>query len=263
MRLLLFLLLPAIGFGQVSGYSFLPMIAEFTKIYEISENDEIEIPLHGQKRKLKGFKTFAQYDFDVNSKQTYTVAFLMGQFEKAVKPHLKGILLQEETRAIYKLEYEGMSLVAVFEVYNEGLQYSVTILKTGSIKTLEDEVDAEKMYHSLLKDGHISLYINFGSGDSELTEDAIKTVEQIARLMKSNPELRLIIEGHTDNVGTPEKNKKLSLERANSVVKYLIARGISSSRLAAKGMGAEKPIGDNNSEEGRRKNRRVELVKVD
>jgi outer membrane protein OmpA-like peptidoglycan-associated protein len=264
MRLFVVLMLVSgSGWAQIKSYPFLPYMAEYSKVYEISENDELEIPIRGQKKKIKGYKTFAQYDFDINSKQVFTVPFLMSKFEDAVRPHLKGILLQEETRTIYKIEYGGSNLVVVFEVYGDALQYSITLLKTGALKQLEEEIDAEKMYNTLIKEGHFTLYINFASGNSELTEDALKIGEQIHKLMVSKPSLRLAIEGHTDNVGSYEKNKKLSLERANSVVKFLLSKGIESSRLVSKGFGSEKPIGENSSEEGRRKNRRVELVKLD
>jgi outer membrane protein OmpA-like peptidoglycan-associated protein len=69
------------------------------------------------------------------------------------------------------------------------------------------------------------------------------------------------IEGHTDNVGTASSNKTLSENRAKSVLDAIVARGIEKSRLSAKGWGQEKPIGDNKTEEGRAKNRRVEIVK--
>jgi outer membrane protein OmpA-like peptidoglycan-associated protein len=69
------------------------------------------------------------------------------------------------------------------------------------------------------------------------------------------------VEGHTDNVGNPKSNKTLSNERANSVVAAIISQGIDAKRLSAAGYGQDKPIADNKTEEGRAKNRRVELVR--
>jgi outer membrane protein OmpA-like peptidoglycan-associated protein len=79
--------------------------------------------------------------------------------------------------------------------------------------------------------------------------------------MKANPGLKLSVEGHTDNAGGAEANKALSLARASSVAKAVVAGGIDAARLSATGFGQERPVADNRSEEGRAKNRRVELVR--
>jgi len=81
----------------------------------------------------------------------------------------------------------------------------------------------------------------------------------IYKLMKENPKLVIEIAGHTDNVGSEADNQRLSLNRSNEVVNYLIARGIDKSRIQAKGYGASNPIAPNNSPEGRALNRRTEL----
>jgi len=80
-------------------------------------------------------------------------------------------------------------------------------------------------------------------------------------MMKANPDLKIGVEGHTDNVGNPKSNKTLSDERAMAVVASIVAQGIDPKRLSAAGHGQDKPIADNKTEEGRAKNRRVELVK--
>jgi outer membrane protein OmpA-like peptidoglycan-associated protein len=80
-------------------------------------------------------------------------------------------------------------------------------------------------------------------------------------MMKSNPDLKIGVEGHTDNVGTPPSNKTLSEARAKSVVLAIVAQGVPADRISPAGFGQDKPIADNNTEEGRAKNRRVELVK--
>lgn len=80
-------------------------------------------------------------------------------------------------------------------------------------------------------------------------------------MLKKETALKLAVEGHTDNVVKAKRNVTLSRERAQAVVDALIKDGIDSARLSAAGHGAGKPIGDNGSDEGRAKNRRVELVK--
>jgi len=79
--------------------------------------------------------------------------------------------------------------------------------------------------------------------------------------MQQHPALKIYVVGHTDNVGAAAANQALSEKRAQSVRDWLTEKGIAASRLTAKGYGASKPVADNTTEEGRAKNRRVELVK--
>jgi len=81
-------------------------------------------------------------------------------------------------------------------------------------------------------------------------------------MLKEHPELKLVIEGHTDDVGKPDANQGLSEKRANAVRQYLVdTHQIEGARLQAKGLGQTKPVGSNETPEGRQNNRRVELVK--
>jgi Outer membrane protein and related peptidoglycan-associated (lipo)proteins len=80
--------------------------------------------------------------------------------------------------------------------------------------------------------------------------------------MTSDASLRLEVQGHTDDSGSPEHNAKLSGDRAASVKDWLTAHGIAASRLASKGYGATKPVADNHTPEGKAKNRRVELARM-
>lgn len=87
-------------------------------------------------------------------------------------------------------------------------------------------------------------------------------LSQIAKVLQENPKLELIIEGHTDNVGGAQFNLELSRKRAEAVKRWLVDKaGISEVRLTTVGYGLSRPIADNSTEEGRAKNRRVELVR--
>jgi outer membrane protein OmpA-like peptidoglycan-associated protein len=139
-----------------------------------------------------------------------------------------------------------------------GNDYYLTII----IKELmKQDVTARDMFEAINRDGHIALYINFDTGKSIIRDESKPIIEQIVQMMKSNPDLKIGVEGHTDNVGTPASNKTLSEARAKSVVSAIVGQGISPDRLSPAGYGQDKPIADNNTEEGRAKNRRVELVK--
>jgi outer membrane protein OmpA-like peptidoglycan-associated protein len=103
--------------------------------------------------------------------------------------------------------------------------------------------------------------VNFATNQAKILSDSYPTLDEVARVLKENPQLeRVRIEGHTDDRGSADYNQKLSQRRANSVRKYLIERGINPDRLEAVGYGESQPIADNDTEEGRAKNRRSEFV---
>jgi len=105
--------------------------------------------------------------------------------------------------------------------------------------------------------------VNFESGKAVLLPASYKVLDEIAESFREWPEVRVEVQGHTDNVGTPEKNMLLSQQRAETVRDYLIQKGIASDRITAVGYGQEKPIADNNTSAGRAQNRRVELNRLD
>ena len=101
--------------------------------------------------------------------------------------------------------------------------------------------------------------IFFKTGSDELLAVSFKPLNEVAKILITNKKYQLQIEGHTDNVGTPQSNKLLSEKRAGRVFQYLSDQGISMQRMTALGYGQEKPIADNSTKSGRSKNRRVEL----
>jgi outer membrane protein OmpA-like peptidoglycan-associated protein len=118
------------------------------------------------------------------------------------------------------------------------------------------------MAAELKKNGRVRLYgINFDSDSDVIRDESKPTLEQVASMLKSNADLKLTVEGHTDSTATPEHNQDLSTRRANSVKQYLVAKGIDATRLDAAGFGATKPVASNDSALGRAENRRVELAK--
>ncbi|HYA62925.1 MAG TPA: OmpA family protein, partial [Candidatus Sulfotelmatobacter sp.] len=115
---------------------------------------------------------------------------------------------------------------------------------------------ADSLKADLEKYGRAVLYINFDFNKATIRPDGKPIVAQVLKLMKDNPELKLAINGHTDNIGSASYNLKLSEERAKAVVDALVTSGISRSRLASAGFGPNQPIADNDTEKGRAKNRR-------
>jgi OmpA-OmpF porin, OOP family len=120
---------------------------------------------------------------------------------------------------------------------------------------------ASSMQNALDADGHVALYINFETNKANIKPESMPIVEQIAALMSQAPALKISVEGHTDNSGDANKAKSLSQRRAKAVFDALVGKGISPSRLSTVGWGPDRPIADNDTDEGRAANRRVELVK--
>lgn len=101
--------------------------------------------------------------------------------------------------------------------------------------------------------------VQFETGKVELKSSSFKILDEIAGIMKQYPDYKLSIRGHTDNVGDPERNLRLSTERAKTCYDYFVYRGIKPERLRSAGYGDTRPLGDNNRTAGRTKNRRVEF----
>lgn len=125
-------------------------------------------------------------------------------------------------------------------------------------------VDANALFAGLQADGRVAVYgVNFETGRAVIGADSETILAQVERLLADHPALRLKIEGHTDRVGASAANLALSRQRAASVKTWLTGRGIADGRLTAEGYGDARPVAANDTEEGRAKNRRVELVRID
>ena len=124
---------------------------------------------------------------------------------------------------------------------------------------VKKEVVAE-LKKSLEKEGMLILYgINFQTNSATITTDSYNVLNQVVEVLSQNPSFNILIEGHTDNVGTDAFNLKLSLDRANAVKAYFMTKGIGETRLTTNGKGENKPIADNSTEVGKGANRRVEI----
>lgn len=121
-----------------------------------------------------------------------------------------------------------------------------------------------QLYDRLMAEGRVSTQgIYFATGSDTIRPESTGTLTEIARMLAQNSDLRLRIEGHTDDVGDSESNRALSDRRANAVMTYLVdEHGIDARRLEAVGKGEDEPVADNDTEEGRQNNRRVELVRL-
>lgn len=190
-------------------------------------------------------------------------------YSNAIKSMGGTVLFDGEPQDADCAEFNGLNIVVgkvvkgVDELWVEiatlaGDDYYITIILKEPMK---QDVTASSMFEALNRDGHIALYINFDTGKSIIKDESKPVIDQIVQMLKANPDLKIGVEGHTDNVGTPASNKTLSEARAKSVVSAIVAQGVSADRLSPTGFGQDKPVADNTTEEGRAKNRRVELVR--
>jgi outer membrane protein OmpA-like peptidoglycan-associated protein len=123
--------------------------------------------------------------------------------------------------------------------------------------------DATVLGSEIKATGHTVIYgIHFDTGKSTIKPESAQAIGEIDKLLKADPALQLFVVGHTDNQGGVDSNVKLSQERADAVLQALVrAHGIAAARLRSFGCGLFAPVASNDTEEGRAKNRRVELVK--
>ena len=121
----------------------------------------------------------------------------------------------------------------------------------------------QELKEALDRDGRVMLYgILFDTDKAVLKQESDKQLQHIVTLLATNPALKLEIQGHTDNEGSEQHNMELSRKRAQTVQTYLTLYGIDESRIPPRGYGESKPVDTNDTESGRAKNRRVELVKM-
>jgi len=139
--------------------------------------------------------------------------------------------------------------------------YELTVVEKEGMQQ-EVVADAAAMGNDIRSTGHVSVYgIYFDTGKSMIKPESDTAIAEIAKLLKDNGGLKIYVVGHTDNAGSFDSNMKLSKDRADAVAKELVSkRGIAAARLKAYGVSSLSPVASNSTEDGKAKNRRVELV---
>lgn len=170
----------------------------------------------------------------------------------------------DEKQGVYLLRTPDKEVwVEVYKTYSSDPEnYWLTVVERKVLPMEATVLPAAEMKKALDATGHVALYLNFDTDQATLKPDAQATIAQIISLLAQNPDLKLAVQGHTDNAGPPAHNQELSEARARTVMATLTAQGIAPARLQAAGFGQTKPLTNNDSEAGKAKNRRVELVKM-
>jgi len=140
--------------------------------------------------------------------------------------------------------------------------YFLTVVEKQDMSLRAGLIPAEQMKQALDSQGHVMIPVLFDTDKTDIKPESGPLIAEVIKLMQQNPSLKLRIEGHTDTQGTPAYNVTLSDGRAKSVMLALLKAGVDPNRLQAQGFGQTRPVADNVTDEGRAKNRRVELVKI-
>jgi flagellar motor protein MotB len=172
----------------------------------------------------------------------------------------------EDTRFLAaKLSRAAGDVYVALWVYDSSFDIKtfLAVIESKPMETGLVVVNAATLAGDISRTGHASVYgIYFDTGKAEVKPESDATLAEIAKLLQQNPQLKLYVVGHTDNQGTLDMNMDLSRRRAEAVLTALTTKyGVPAAKLRALGDGPSAPVASNDAEEGRAKNRRVELVK--
>ena len=170
------------------------------------------------------------------------------------------LIKHQQEQELANLKQQQLEMIAHARRNESTRASSETIKAQQRIKQLEQALGQYKAEET--SRGTI-LVINdllFNSGGANLKPSSQRRLDPLVQYLQGNSQREIIIEGHTDSIGNPETNKRLSLKRADTVKQYLITRGIDSTRIETRGFGEEVPVATNTTNAGRSLNRRVEVV---
>jgi outer membrane protein OmpA-like peptidoglycan-associated protein len=215
----------------------------------------------GPKVPVEGKFTFITYQFTGPRGTESSALAVVRNYENAIRK-VGGTLLQSVPQWWTNAKIvKGGSETWVEAEKGNGLIW----LRIVEKKEMEQAIvaDAASFGNDIRTSGHVAVYgILFDTGKATITPESAQAIGEIAKLLTTDPGLKVHVVGHTDNVGTVEGNLKLSQDRAGAVVQALVQQHkIAAARLRAYGCGSFAPLASNDGEDGRAQNRRVEIVK--
>jgi outer membrane protein OmpA-like peptidoglycan-associated protein len=209
-----------------------------------------------------------RYDFRYNLKENATMPGqlqVVRNYQNAARSAGGQVLFDDGETTTFRLAKGGKEVWFSVGVANQpsGLFTTVVIVEKQAMQQ-DVTLDAKALAGGIGEAGSVAVYgIYFDTGKSELKPESGPALIEIGKLLQQNPALQLYVVGHTDMVADVATNVKLSQARAQAVVNALVTQqGIAGARLIAYGAGPYAPVASNKTEEGRAKNRRVELVEI-
>ena len=186
---------------------------------------------------------------------------ILRNFENAAVKIGAKVLPARKSRGTYRLQQDGKDLwIDVWAEFTGKYGYFI-VEKQAMVQDIV--ANAAALANDLKTTGHVTVEgILFDTGKATIKPESARAIGEVAKLLAADPALKVYVVGHTDSVGVVEANMRLSQERADAVVQALAkTHGIAPARLKSFGNGPYAPVGSNDSETGRARNRRVELVK--
>jgi len=253
-----------------SNADYLPDIftIEFDAWFSSEDQNRYHVTLHDLKNQngnslerliclpggIKGF----------GSEQTYSGLRLWDKPKKSFWRHVSIGFNKRALKAYY--DDERLINITHLEFNPSGLTISLEGSSTPQnymIKNIRIAEGGQKLYDKFMQDGKIIANgIRFDVNKATLKPESMGIINEIAELMKENPEIRFSVEGHTDSDGDDALNQTLSEQRATTVVSTLTKLGIDAGRMTSRGWGESQPLDTNSTPEGKANNRRVEFVKI-
>jgi OmpA-OmpF porin, OOP family len=227
--------------------------------------NKYEFPVNAEKHQsMEGHYLYINYYLNDNA-QSPSGLQIARNYTNAIKKIGGQIIYEFDDggiqNSIMKLVKNGNEVWAHVSGGGNGM-YTIIIIEKQAMNQ-DVSADANSMANSIKETGKVALYgIYFDTGKATLKPESQPALQEIGKLLKTVPDLKLYVVGHTDNTGLYDANIKLSMDRAMAVVNALVTQfTVNATRLKACGDGPTAPVASNESEEGKALNRRVELVK--
>ena len=251
---------------DVTGAKDHPVLSRMPDFY-ISAYKEFEFDRHrfiDQTKKLvdiEGHKYYIEYKLTKGTKEPGELK-IRRNIQEALKKIGGTVVFDDNFNKVSTIVIKKEAKESWIEVRSFNNMYRLTIVEKETMKQ-EVVADATAMGNDISATGHVAVYgIYFDTGKSEIKSESEAALAEISTLLKNNGTLKVYVVGHTDNVGNIDSNMRLSMDRANAVTKALTGNhAIAADRMKPYGVASLAPVASNDTEEGRAKNRRVELVK--
>ena len=244
-----------------------PLVTRMTgcQIYECARKDfdawDVVINKAGEVKSLEGAGEHIKFACPANVSHLQLQRNLEAALQKAGYKTIFSGRHENHERAAITVQKGAQWIFVQLGDFNE---FPIYEQNTVLVKEMAQEMSAsaQAMSDAIAKSGRLDVYgITFATGQATITPQSDQVLSDLLAVLVANADWRLRIEGHTDNVGDKAANMKLSNARAAAVAAWLTSKGVAPGRLTTAGLGDTQPVGENATEDGRARNRRVVLIK--